>query len=90
MSPAEGGEGPDRGDWLDSEDIRFQGTPESEVIVSSQSYRNNGNGGTSVLGAVFLIVNAALGAGLLNFPQAYGQAGGVLAAMSIQVNNDRI
>jgi sodium-coupled neutral amino acid transporter 7/8 len=87
MSPAEGGEGPDRGGWLDSEDVRFDTTPDSEVVVSSRSYNtgSNGEGGTSVLGAVFLIVNAALGAGLLNFPQAYGQAGGVLTAMSIQV-----
>jgi sodium-coupled neutral amino acid transporter 7/8 len=33
---------------------------------------------------VFLVVNAALGAGLLNFPDAYQQAGGVLIAVLIQ------
>ena len=57
-------------------------------------------GGTSTFGVVFLIVNAALGAGLLNFPQveggdlqdrllnipqAFDQAGGVLVAVLVQV-----
>ncbi|KAF0298181.1 putative sodium-coupled neutral amino acid transporter 7 [Amphibalanus amphitrite] len=40
--------------------------------------------GTSWPAAVFLIVNAALGAGLLNFPQAYDQAGGLAVALSVQ------
>lgn len=40
--------------------------------------------GTSWYLAVFLVVNAALGAGLLNFPQAYDQAGGILVAVIIQ------
>ena len=31
--------------------------------------------GTSTIGAVFLIINAALGAGLLNFPQQFHEAG---------------
>jgi len=41
-------------------------------------------GDTSTAGAIFLIVNAALGAGLLNFPAAFDQAGGVLAAVLVQ------
>ena len=41
-------------------------------------------GSTSTLGAVFLIVNAALGAGLLNFPKAFDTAGGVAAAVIVQ------
>jgi len=41
-------------------------------------------GDTSTLGAVFLIVNAALGAGLLNFPEAFDQAGGVVTAVVVQ------
>ena len=40
--------------------------------------------GTSNLGTVFLIVNAALGAGLLNFPKAFDQAGGVEVALVVQ------
>ena len=31
--------------------------------------------GTSTLGTIFLIVNAALGAGLLNFPAQFDRAG---------------
>ena len=41
-------------------------------------------GSTSTLGTVFLIINAALGAGLLNFPKAFDQAGGVLVAVLVQ------
>ena len=40
--------------------------------------------GTSTLGTIFLIVNAALGAGLLNFPKAFDQAGGVEVALVVQ------
>lgn len=35
--------------------------------------------------AAFLLVNTALGAGMLNYPYAYNQIGGVLAAALIQV-----
>ncbi|XP_059158338.1 sodium-coupled neutral amino acid transporter 7-like [Physella acuta] len=34
--------------------------------------------------SAFLVVNSTLGAGLLNFPMAYHQAGGVLAAVIVQ------
>ena len=34
--------------------------------------------------AVFLVANAALGAGLLNFPQAYKNAGGLKNAFAVQ------
>ena len=40
--------------------------------------------GSSWFASVFLVVNAALGAGLLNFPQAYHDAGGVVIAVLIQ------
>ncbi|CAG5126479.1 unnamed protein product [Candidula unifasciata] len=40
--------------------------------------------GTGWFSSSFLVVNAALGAGLLNFPMAYHQAGGVLIAVTIQ------
>ncbi|PSN36759.1 putative sodium-coupled neutral amino acid transporter 7 [Blattella germanica] len=40
--------------------------------------------GSSRLSAIFLIVNAALGAGLLNFPQAFDQAGGIVTASVVQ------
>ncbi len=38
----------------------------------------------SALGAIFIIVNAALGAGLLTFPFAFYSAGGVIPGMAIQ------
>ncbi|MEE6500191.1 hypothetical protein FKM82_003701 [Ascaphus truei] len=44
-----------------------------------------GSGGTSPAGAVFIVVNAALGAGLLNFPAAFSAAGGVTAGISLQL-----
>jgi len=40
--------------------------------------------GTSWYASVFLVVNAGLGAGLLNFPAAYHQCGGIIVAISIQ------
>ncbi|XP_075045522.1 sodium-coupled neutral amino acid transporter 7 [Mixophyes fleayi] len=42
-------------------------------------------GGTSSIGAVFIVVNAALGAGLLNFPAAFSAAGGVTAGIVLQL-----
>lgn len=41
-------------------------------------------GESNKLSAIFLIVNAALGAGLLNFPQAFDQAGGIFVAVTVQ------
>lgn len=35
--------------------------------------------------AAFLLVNTALGAGMLNYPYAYNQIGGVLAAALMQI-----
>ena len=40
--------------------------------------------GSSWFASIFLVVNAALGAGLLNFPAAYHEAGGIVIAMTIQ------
>ncbi|XP_076349889.1 sodium-coupled neutral amino acid transporter 7-like [Tachypleus tridentatus] len=42
-------------------------------------------GGTSWTVAAFLLVNTALGSGLLNYPSAYNRAGGVYFATFIQV-----
>lgn len=41
--------------------------------------------GVSWVGATFLLLNAALGIGILNFPAAYSQAGGILSATLIQL-----
>lgn len=43
------------------------------------------SGGVSSMGAVFIVVNAALGAGLLNFPAAFNMAGGVTAGVILQM-----
>jgi sodium-coupled neutral amino acid transporter 7/8 len=40
-------------------------------------------GNTSPWGAVFIVINAALGAGLLTFPSAFYSAGGVLPALLV-------
>ena len=40
--------------------------------------------GTAWYVAVFLVVNAALGSALLNFPRAFDAAGGVAAAITVQ------
>lgn len=40
--------------------------------------------GSGRLSAIFLVINAALGAGLLNFPQAFDQAGGIVTAIAVQ------
>lgn len=44
-----------------------------------------GSGGVSSWAAVFIVVNAALGAGLLNFPAAFNMAGGVTAGVLLQM-----
>ncbi|CAK9821397.1 Putative sodium-coupled neutral amino acid transporter 7 [Anthophora retusa] len=41
--------------------------------------------GTNVLSTIFLIVNATLGAGLLNFPQAFDKAGGLVTSIGTQL-----
>ncbi|XP_029987140.1 sodium-coupled neutral amino acid transporter 7 [Sphaeramia orbicularis] len=46
---------------------------------------NQRSGGVSCIGAVFIVVNAALGAGLLNFPAAFNMAGGVTAGVMLQM-----
>ena len=46
----------------------------SGAAAAAESNREEGS--TSTLGAIFLIINAALGAGLLNFPKSFDTAGG--------------
>ena len=43
------------------------------------------SGKTSSFGAVFIVVNACIGAGLLNFPAAYQAAGGIAVGTSMQL-----
>lgn len=52
---------------------------------SSSDMRNNETRrGAGILGTIFLIVNTTLGAGLLNFPQAFDKAGGVGTSVMTQ------
>ncbi|XP_043842499.1 putative sodium-coupled neutral amino acid transporter 7 [Dromiciops gliroides] len=81
----------DYGDWGWSSDAGerarllqspiVDGTPKEE-----EEERGTTNGGaTSTLGAIFIVVNACLGAGLLNFPAAFSTAGGVAAGVGLQI-----
>ena len=45
----------------------------------------SGGGGVSRFGAIFIVCNAALGAGLLNFPHAYALAGGWPVCLGMQL-----
>ncbi|CAN0416192.1 unnamed protein product [Lampetra planeri] len=56
-----------------------------DVGVGGGGGGDGAEGGTAAAGAVFIVVNAALGAGLLNFPAAFGEAGGVVAGFSLQM-----
>ncbi|KAK3927420.1 Putative sodium-coupled neutral amino acid transporter 7 [Frankliniella fusca] len=56
----------------------------STGVIESQQPRADNSSGSGRLSAIFLVINAALGAGLLNFPQAFDQAGGILAALTVQ------
>jgi len=58
----------------DSEtDLRHR---EGETVTES--------GGTSWYASVFMVINAALGAGLLEFPYSFSKSGGVTAALVVQ------
>ncbi|XP_062922658.1 sodium-coupled neutral amino acid transporter 7 [Mobula hypostoma] len=65
-----------------------QGWSEDTLLPSSSTRQPRGagkQGGTPAYAAVFIVVNAALGAGLLNFPYAFYMAGGVVAGIVLQM-----
>ncbi|OTF75373.1 sodium-coupled neutral amino acid transporter 7-like protein, partial [Euroglyphus maynei] len=51
----------------------------------NSSRQNNGDGRITWIMAAFLLINAALGAGLLNYPVAYDRLGGIVYATIIQL-----
>ena len=57
----------------------------SEVYYSREKMRKLPPGNSSFFGAVFIVINAALGAGLLTFPFAFNSAGGVVEGISIEL-----
>ncbi len=76
--------------------IQEDSTNSEAVEIRVQEYRNYypintwdrsqlapGNG--TPFGAVFIVVNAALGAGLLSFPLAFYQAGGFAQGIAIEL-----
>uniref|UniRef100_A0ABM5EU45 Sodium-coupled neutral amino acid transporter 7 n=1 Tax=Pogona vitticeps TaxID=103695 RepID=A0ABM5EU45_9SAUR len=77
------------GDWEWSTDAgeraRLLQSPNVEGVLRRSSEEPRGPGTTSTLSAVFIVVNAALGAGLLNFPAAFSMAGGVAAGIALQM-----
>ncbi|KTG45503.1 hypothetical protein cypCar_00004900 [Cyprinus carpio] len=89
MSRADRAINSEAGDWGFSEDAGERAWLLQSPSVESMQPPNqtdNRRGGTSVLGAVFIVVNAALGAGLLNFPAAFNMAGGVTAGVTLQMS----
>uniref|UniRef100_K7FF12 Sodium-coupled neutral amino acid transporter 7 n=1 Tax=Pelodiscus sinensis TaxID=13735 RepID=K7FF12_PELSI len=68
------------------ERARLLQSPNVETGPKSDEGQGPGAGSTSTLGAVFIVVNAALGAGLLNFPAAFSTAGGVAAGIALQMS----
>jgi len=55
------------------------------IAEGLESQYNYNAEGTNTAYTVFLIVNAALGAGLLNFPKSYDDAGGIVVAFMVQL-----
>uniref|UniRef100_A0A672SUU7 Sodium-coupled neutral amino acid transporter 7 n=1 Tax=Sinocyclocheilus grahami TaxID=75366 RepID=A0A672SUU7_SINGR len=88
MSRADRAINSEAGDWGYSEDAGERAWLLQSPSVDSIQPPNQSDdrrGGTSLLGAVFIVVNAALGAGLLNFPAAFNMAGGVTAGVTLQM-----
>lgn len=55
-----------------------------QINYSWEKMRKLPSGNSSFFGAVFIVINAALGAGLLTFPFAFNSAGGVVEGISIE------
>ncbi|XP_016350665.1 sodium-coupled neutral amino acid transporter 7 isoform X3 [Sinocyclocheilus anshuiensis] len=88
MSRADRAINSEAGDWGYSEDAGervwlLQSPSVDSIQPPNQS--DNRRGGTSSFGAVFIVVNAALGAGLLHFPAAFNMAGGITAGVTLQM-----
>ncbi|XP_043473284.1 putative sodium-coupled neutral amino acid transporter 7 [Leptopilina heterotoma] len=58
---------------------------DSDEFSSATRSSNQNRNGTGSLGTIFLIVNATLGAGLLNFPEAFDKSGGIATAIIVQL-----
>lgn len=65
-------------------------TDTSEAMSPTKQVQAQNNNGVSWYFAVFLIVNAALGAGVLNFAKAYDNAGGIIYSSIVQLVSYRV
>lgn len=86
----------DYSEWGSSTDAgeraRLLQSPCVDVVPKSDGEAPPGDpdsGTTSTLGAIFIVVNACLGAGLLNFPAAFSTAGGVASGIALQMVSAR-
>ncbi|KZC04073.1 PREDICTED: putative sodium-coupled neutral amino acid transporter 7 [Dufourea novaeangliae] len=68
-------------DRLIRNDMLLCTAPNPSPIQEQRTTRS----GIGLLSTIFLIVNATLGAGLLNFPQAFDKAAGVAASIIVQL-----
>ncbi|XP_041930048.1 putative sodium-coupled neutral amino acid transporter 7 [Alosa sapidissima] len=88
MSRADMAVNSEGGDWRLSDDagerarlLQSPSVDREALPIQPETCR----GGTSAVAAVFIVVNAALGAGLLNFPAAFNMAGGISAGLITQM-----
>ena len=54
-------------------------------LTPNKDCNNVESSGTNIIYTIFLIVNAALGAGLLNFPKSVDEAGGIVVTTVVQL-----
>ncbi|XP_033339756.2 sodium-coupled neutral amino acid transporter 7 [Megalopta genalis] len=67
-------------DRLIQNDMLLCTAPNPASLEQSRRVRT----GTSMIGTTVLIINTTLGAGLLNFPQAFDRSGGIAASIILQ------
>ena len=72
-------------DSFDPDDDPEGSNEDSLPLIEDLPHNSYNPRGTNDIYTVFLIVNAALGGGLLNFPKAYDEAGGVIVAVAVQM-----
>ncbi|KAG1928228.1 Aspartate aminotransferase [Pimephales promelas] len=87
MSRADRAVNSEVGDWGYSEDAgEGHGFCRVPAWTPSNCLTNQRNEGKDIyIRGCFIVVNAALGAGLLNFPAAFNMAGGVTAGVTLQM-----
>ena len=73
---------------LDNEKAPLVTVPDfkkSDSIQSTDAKSKLPDGKTSVIGAAFIVSNAALGAGMLSVPYAFWTTGGPLAGLLVEI-----